>query len=321
MPSKLADGARRVDAFALDPTKITCVEALRGRRFPPTAEQIQARAESLLRHGQEQPVRVQKIDGVTHLVSGFTRVAAACLIRAGFTDSDGVYQRDEEFEIRAMVQSCADDTDALVHNIISNLDTNACTDVDNAHNQQALRVAGWPDTDIAKLYRCTPAGVSRLKKLLLVSEEIQKKVHAGLMATEAALDTLDLPADKVTEVVAAATKDNGKVAGAKVRDAVREQYLAAHESVDSLGAQVDEHKPITPATEAAPVAPKAPAVTSGPKQRNVREVREFFESHKSDCPEVRDFCAKMVEFIKGSRGSASVGKALEKIAAAEMATA
>src|SRR4051812_22350646 len=95
----------RQDYFFVDPFEVIVKEELRGRRKPPTEEAIIDMATSMNDHGQQQPVQVRKADNNRIMLNlGFTRTAAARLIRTGFVceDEDGGVReiKDEEFKLK-----------------------------------------------------------------------------------------------------------------------------------------------------------------------------------------------------------------------------
>lgn len=292
-----AGNVRRIDMFAVDPEKIIVKEELRGRHTPPTEQAIIEMAESLLEHGQEQPVRVRKVENdKLQLISGFTRVAASRLIRSGFTDTQGQEQHDPDFQIRVTIKNCNDE-ESFLHNVVENAHRNNTSDTDDAHNQERLRERyGKTDADIARLYRCAPGRVAQLKKLLGTPDEIQSQVHIGSMPLTAALALMDLPETERTSALTEATRPNGQVVAAKVRKHVRDHHLA--DTDDAGPAQADESngKP-----------DRKPSVT-----RTAKEIREFFEGLDGD-DAIKDFAKIAVAFCAGKRSANSLTKAIDEL--------
>ena len=198
---------RRSDMFLVDPTKILVREDLRGRRYPPSDEAILRRAVSFYRYGQIQPCEVRLIThadvkNVPVLNSGFTRTAAARLLRDGFVVPDGFEEevvteageshippvqagqfiQRADFQLQVRHVKC-NDTDALVRNIVENNDRDDTSDIDDAHNHERLRRdCGWTNAEIARLYNYGSGGqnkVSRLSRLLELPEPIQLRIHLG----------------------------------------------------------------------------------------------------------------------------------------------
>lgn len=219
---------KRGDMYFVDPYEIIIKEELRGRHTPPTPEQIMELAISMVENGQRQAVECRKTIGDRLLLNlGFTRTAAARLIRTGFEDASGKNYHDPNFLVKVTL-SDANDEEAFYHNIIENCHRNATTPIDDAHNQRTMRDKyGKTNEEIAKKYQYPDTQkVVRLQKLLQLSAEMQQKVHDGTLPVSAALDLLELPEDKQKEAIAAATKaTNGKVVASAVRDQVREHML------------------------------------------------------------------------------------------------
>jgi ParB-like chromosome segregation protein Spo0J len=129
----------RSDLFGVDPYDIDVQEEFRGRHIPPAEEAIVEMAESLLEQGQIQPVLARKIEGGRiRLTVGFTRCAAARLIRDGFIGSDGQSHQDKEFKLQVKIIECNDER-ALLLNIRENNDRGGTSEIDDAHNQETLR--------------------------------------------------------------------------------------------------------------------------------------------------------------------------------------
>jgi len=292
--------ARRCDMFAIAPEQIAVVEDLRGRCSPPTEAAIISMAESLMEHGQQQPCVARKVGEKLQLVSGFTRVAPARLIRTGFYDSTGAHVCDPDFQVRVVLKN-VNDEGSFIANIVENRERNATSPMDDAHNQDKLRDRyAKSDADIARLYRYDGSTVARLKRLLSLPAKVQEQVHLGMMPVQAALDLQELPPAKQEKAIAEATKPNGRVSGAKVREQVRDHHLSDH----------DEAPPFSDSTPDDAIAEPARAVK---KPRTVKEIREFFEQAMEEegvTDEVKTACKVAIGFINGQRTSASLSRAL-----------
>jgi ParB-like chromosome segregation protein Spo0J len=275
---------------------------LRGRRHPPTERQIMNRALSFKMYGQIVPceVRIQTIGGVKGvpvLNSGFTRCAAARLLRKGFTipedwadteltkeDAEakvevfrpGQFIQDPSFVLRVVSVNCNDEN-AFLRNLIENLERNDCTDIDDAHNQERLRRNyGYSDADIARFYKyANQSRVTRLKQLLQLPDHIQDMVHYGSLPTTAALDLLSRPREEWDAILSMATCEGGKVKGQVVRAAVRDNTLADANNATEL------HEVV--ASTRAAAANEATGETSGPatKPRSLAELRKFIDQRVS----------------------------------------
>lgn len=290
-----AGDAKRGDMWLVDPFEMDVQENLRGRHKPPTEEQVIERALSMMKHGQLQPVEGRKLANKRiQIIMGFTRTNAARLIRKGFTDAEGVHHCDPKFMLKLVVVT-ANDREAFTYNIVENAHRNYTSDVDDAHNHRILSERyGMTDAEITALYQYKDKGrVGRLRKLLLLPEEVQDQVHDGRMTVTAALDLLELPSDKQAEVIKAATKDTGKVDTGKVRSQVRDHILADQEPKDS-GAEI-----------------LPPAGPPRSKARSMGELRAFLK--EEPCGKTQtEFATAMLEWLDGNTTNKQFAEAFDK---------
>jgi ParB/RepB/Spo0J family partition protein len=322
MTVALAMKTKRSDRHFCNPNELIVKEELRGRHMPPTDEQIMQLAVSLLTEGQQQPINARRNENnEAVVVSGFTRTAAARLIRHGFT-YDGQEYKDENFLIQFIIQDCNDE-EAFRRNIVENSHRNQTSPIDDAHNQRKLRENyGMSDAEIARLFRYAPAKVANYKRLLMLSREEQVLVHEGKLGVSAALDLLDVEAEKRQEIVAQATTDSGKVNGAMIREQVRDTILNDDNKAE-IEAETDGFLPGQPEVEAeteVETEPQKPEQKRVPtKTRSMREVKKALESiidNENTSAEVRDFCKTLMKFCNGSVQVRSLENALNKIAKA-----
>lgn len=295
-----AGDVRRSDLFHVDPTAIVVNDELRGREFVPTEATIIALAVSLLTQGQLQPVQCRRIeDNRLQLVLGFTRTAAARLIRDGFTDSDGVFHQDAEFALQVKIVD-GNDEESLIRNIVENAIRNETSAIDDAHNQNRLRERyGKSDVEIAKIYGYpSSVKVGRLRKLLGLEKPLQVLVHNGL-AVQAALDLLELPAEKRAEFIAEAEK-GGPINGATVRAQVRDHHLNddGADTEGDAGAVVAE------------VAAKAT------KPLSIKEIRTFLTGQIEGDKQpdaVKAFYTVLLAFVNGKKSDRSLINGMKKL--------
>lgn len=309
MAMKLAVPAKRSDEFGVNPFDITVSEELRGRSKPPTEEQIIARAESMLEHSQLQPCQVRRIDsaGNLSLILGFTRMAAARIIRTGFVGTDGEFKQDPEFNLTVKVVDC-NDQKSFLRNIVENAQRNPTSPIDDAVNQQKLRDRyQLSDTDIMKLYgERNTNRIGKLRKLLLLEEPIQDMVHEGTLAVDPAIALLDLPPGERLAAVNAATSTNGngkaKVDGSAIKAQVREHHLnddgQRPEGVGTATEEEDTGKKYVPLS--------------------MRELRKYLaavsdnEDERYDEAECR-FAKDMLAFMAGKRKAQGMDNALRRL--------
>lgn len=298
----------RRDYFMVNPFEITVKEELRGRHTPPTEQDIIEMAESLLDHGQQQPVQCRKFEGNKLLLNlGFTRMAAARLIVSGFTDSTGTERKDEAFRLK-VVLSDGNDKDAFVHNIVENAHRNATSPIDDAYNQNRLRDQyGMSDVEIGRLYRYTDgAKVGRFRKLLALSPEVQALVHDGSMAVAAAIDLLELPDDqRKLAITAASANGDGKVSGSAIREQVREHILNDDnpESAEATGKRRGRKKK-----------------KKSSLYRSMRDIKAWCKRHiekNADENEgdegTKAFCESLLAFVLGEISERQMDNALNRV--------
>ena len=275
---------KRKDVYRVDPNDIVVHEELRGRKFPPTPEQIMKRAISLFVHGQIQPISGRRnADNKIESVAGFTRVNAGRLLRDGF-EYEGTRYHDPEFLIDVSLQK-VDDLQALLLNIEENNERNQVSDIDDAFNQQRLRAAyGWTDKAIAEAYKYNNTNrVSRLKKLLQLTEEEQQLVHVGALSMAAGLELLNMtPEDRAAAVEQA--KQGVKLSASALQDQIRDTVFAddpdASGDGESDGGGEDTETKVKP--------------------RSIKHLRSFFEALKeSEQPADKRLAKDVLGWLSG----------------------
>lgn len=218
------DKAARQDTLLVNPNDVSPGKNARMIPAPNYADQVRERALDIATNRQLQPVEVRRdADNSLILTFGFTRRDAIILLREGFLLPDGTECRQEGALLWVKVVDATED-EAFDRGIAENRQRNDTTDLQEAKAQEYYRTKrGLNDTEIARKYGYTNQNrIMDLKKLLTLSESIQTLVHEGKMSLRAALDTLGIEEGKREAVVAAATKESGKVSGPEVRKAVRE---------------------------------------------------------------------------------------------------
>ena len=289
------DDVKRGDLWYVDPFQIIKKEDLRGRKDPPTDEDIINMAMSFLEHGQQQPVKCRR-NAQNQLVqtSGFTRNEAARLIRQGFDSPDGTFHQDPEFKLQVTI-SDVNDEQAFIDNVVENAHRKQTSPIDDAYNHRCMRERyGKTDADIARLYRYSQQKVANLRRLLLLPDPVQQLIHDGKMPVQAGLDLLDLPDDKRDEAIAAVSEDDGTVKGSKVRELVRDHNL---EESENGHASENGH------------------VKTKTMTRSVREVRKYFEQWVDceDSPVLARFSKDMIDFIQGKKSVKAMDNAMRRL--------
>jgi ParB/RepB/Spo0J family partition protein len=305
MATKLnaGDDVKRGDLYMVDPFQIMVNEASRGRFKAPDESKIIEMAESMIEHGQQQPIQVRKIkpENKLQVTFGFTRTAAARLIRTGFTDSQGVEQKNEEFMLQIKVVDANEET-AFINNIVENAHRNLTSPIDDAYNQKRLRdQMGKSNAEIARLYKWDAGKVGKYQDLLTLSDAYQQQIHDGTMPVSAAYNLLELPEDQRAAAIAAATNENtGKVVATQVASQVREHHLR-----DEGHEHIGNNSP-------------APVVASA-KPLSVKELRTYWENHAENHvdPAIKKFAKTLVAFMAGKRAIKTMDRELEALLDAE----
>ena len=298
-----AGEVKRRDYFFVDPNEVIVKEDLRGRKFAPTEADIISRAISMIEKTQLQPVQARRVqDKRLQLVLGFTRTAAARLIRSGF-EHEGATYHDPEFMLKVIVADC-NDKEALYRNIAENNERNACSDIDDAHNQNRMREHGDSDADIARFYGCSATQVGKLRKLLSLTDKEQELVHYGLLPTQVAIDLLDLDTDERTKIITECQKDNGKIDGAAARSQLRDHHLA----------DVDDDEATAIFGEASDTKPNNTKPTKS-ITRSLREVKKYLNDRLEDekFGDYHDVMETLVEYMAGNKSDRQMDNAFKRL--------
>lgn len=302
------DDVKRGDLFMIDPFQVVVKEDLRGRHLPPTDEVIIDMALSMMEHGQRQPVECRKVENnKLLLVLGFTRTAAARLIRSGFVNPEtGEEVKDESFKIKVSITD-ANDQKAFLNNIVENAHRNQTSPIDDACNQHRLRDQyGFSDADIKRLFQYKDANkVGRLRKLLSLPSKAQMLVHEGRLPVQAALDILDIQDEdarnEAFEKIYTECGVNGKAKASDVRTMVRQYHLNDDNKEDD-GENGE---------------PKDDQIKSKPLSN--KEIRQFWESvsQRHIDESIRDFSNTLLAWMSGKRSDHTLEIALESLLDAE----
>lgn len=342
MATKLnaGDDYKRGDIFFIDPNQLFTSEKVRGRWKPPTEEAIIEMAESLFDNGQQQPIQARKIppDHKLQINLGFTRLAAARLIRTGFVGTDGEPRHNADFKIKVLLTD-ANDKIAFVNNIVENQDRNPTSPVDDAFNQKRLREdMGYTNLEITKLYKWKdPNKVGRYQLLLNADDAMLEMVHDGRMAVSSALDLLELPEGERAAAIAAALKDNGKVSGTEIRAQVREHHLRdeSHEHIGNNESEATGGKAAGKSTSGKSssksggdsgksTSGKSSGKANGEggkpntaKPLTVREIRKTFEDFEASTEHegLKDLFKTLGMFISGRRSTKTMKEKFDKLVA------
>jgi ParB/RepB/Spo0J family partition protein len=154
-------------------------------------------AKSMLRDGQEQPIRVRLVDGAYHLVFGYRRHRAGLKVNA-----DGMYdvtQWPDGFRLRAEVVECTD-AEAFECNVIENSHRKDLNLIEQARSLDRMVTGfGYTQKQAAQAAGVSEATASRRLRLLEAPRGVQKLVSAGKLSAHdvlAVLEEHEEPADR-----------------------------------------------------------------------------------------------------------------------------
>ena len=321
--------------LAVDPREIIVDFSRRGRKFPPTKEEIIDLAQKMARDGQEEEVKYQKTpDKKIKLIFGFTRYEASMWL---------VENGHPNFRLRGSVVEC-NDKEAIQHNIAENRDRKQTSVIDDAHNQRQLReLCGMSDADIAKDYKVTVAWVTQIRDLLLYDEDIQLLIHNKKFPVSAAMALMSkTPEDVRKKIITEATDGDGRVRGPKVTELLRDYLIEKNQANENdnseeINDEEDDDAELGEAfaaqlqaatTGALPIEGAAASVSgaveesgeeageqpAGPKKkkgpgrekkdsvaRSVKDLRRFLTDflEESDDPAMREFLKKTSAWVEG----------------------
>lgn len=218
MPANLEGKSvvRTSAAFEALPEDIDVREALNGRHNVPDIEWL---IQSILDHGQLQPVPVWNDGGSPVLIAGFSRWRA-------ISEINKRKLTEKPLKLKLTFIRNVNERSAFVMNIQENRFRNETTPVDDAHNiQRLLNGFQMTEEEIAKLYfptAATEAEVAKAMKwvkdrvaLIGLSPEAEQALKDGRLKPTAAAAISKLKASQQREIVS----KEGKITGADIKAA------------------------------------------------------------------------------------------------------
>lgn len=231
----VGEGAASAQSLLIDPREVVVDLTQRGRKFPPTQDEIVNLAEKILSEGQLEEVLFNKLpDKRVKLVFGFTRWEAAMWIVNNHPDRN--------FRLRGRVVTCSPE-EAIRYNISENHDRKQTSVIDDAYNQRRLRdELGKTNEEIAAQYKCTPSWVIQIANLLMYPEEIQRKIHDNMFGVSSALKLIhpDVSEEERNEIILKATDGKGKIRGPKVTELLRDLFIQKNPEAELEDSEDDE---------------------------------------------------------------------------------
>jgi ParB/RepB/Spo0J family partition protein len=193
----------RTSEYLCLPEDVQIDPAMNGRHELPD---IEALVDSILTHGQLQPVTIRRTAGKPVLVAGFSRWRAISHI-----NKKGLAPKP--IKLRCSYTQLTEQQ-AFLANIEENRVRNATTPIDDAYNiQRLINVYQMSEDEAADAYRASVSWVKGRLKLLELTPEAEKAVRSGRVAPSAAKAIAKLSKEHQKAVVA----KQGKITAADVR--------------------------------------------------------------------------------------------------------
>lgn len=218
MPANLEGKSvvRTSAAFEALPEDVDVREALNGRHNVPDIEWL---IQSILDHGQLQPVPVWNDGGSPVLIAGFSRWRA-------ISEINKRKLTEKPLKLKLTFIRNVNERSAFVMNIQENRFRNETTPVDDAHNiQRLLNGFQMTEEEIAKLYfptAATEAEVAKAMKwvkdrvaLIGLAPEAEQALKDGRLKPTAAAAIAKLKSSQQREIVS----KEGKITGADIKAA------------------------------------------------------------------------------------------------------
>ena len=223
MPVKWSVENRRADIYYFDPSDLKIKPELNGRHEAPDIDGL---IQSILEHGQLQPVLIRSENDRPVLMAGFSRWTA-------ISEINKRKLTPERMKISAVYVRC-NEQEGYIRNWQENRARNATTPMDDAHHFAQLERWGWDAKAIAQKLSLKPQFVKSRLQLIQAEPEVQAAVSSGRVKATAAARIAKLSAEQQREMV----KKNGHKISAKDVDtatgkAVRPSFKSVREYVES----------------------------------------------------------------------------------------
>lgn len=218
----------RTSEYLFLPEDLTVDPAMNGRHDLPNIDWI---VESILAHGQLQPVTIRRTEGRPVLVAGFSRWRAISHINKKNLAPKALRLRCSYTQLT--------EQQAFLANIEENRVRNATTPIDDAYNiQRLINVYQMTEQEAADAFRASPSWVKGRLRLLELTPEAEKAVREGRVDGPATKAIAKLSKEHQKAVVAKA----GKITAADVK---REAPAAAKKEAVPVAIHPKVRKAIT----------------------------------------------------------------------------
>lgn len=213
----------RTSEYRFLPQMLEIDPAMNGRHELPDIQWI---IDSILRHGQLQPVTIRRAAGKPVLVAGFSRWRAVSEI-----NKRGLVEKP--LELRCSYTALSE-KQAFLANIEENRIRNATTPMDDAYNiQRLINVYQMGEQEVAESYRASVSWVKGRLQLIEAIPEVETEIRAGTIKGDAAKTIAKLSKEHQKNLAKVA-KEKGKVTPADVRREVGEPVKKAPAAKSAL---------------------------------------------------------------------------------------
>ncbi len=215
-PASLTE-MKRVEAFLVKPEELVLNHGDNGRTFARTGNNI----ESIKAHGQIHDVIVRPEGDKWRVVAGFGRVEDIMSI-----NMERVANGEAPMMVRVARQTLNEE-EALLLNIEENMARSGVSCMDTAYNVRRLQTQySKTDDEVLAIYaksvkRCNSTWLENMKKLLTLTKDVQKRIHAGELSREVGVKLAEMTEEERALVLGTLQDVTGKISGTKVNAAVR----------------------------------------------------------------------------------------------------
>ena len=196
----------RTSEYLFAPEQLEIDPSLNGRHELPDIQWI---VESILTHGQLQPVTIRRSGGKPVLVAGFSRWRA-------ISEINKKKLAEKPLALRCSYTQLTE-KQAFLANIEENRVRNATTQMDDAYNlQRLINVYQMTPAEAADAYRASMSWVKGRLALIEATPEVEKQIRAGKIRGPAAKAVAKLSKEHQTKLAKVAA-EKGKVTPADIR--------------------------------------------------------------------------------------------------------
>ena len=267
-----------------------------GRYEPVSDEAVRSMAESFKRYGQVQPVEARRRpDNSLELTMGFTRLRAALLIE----------QEDPEFKLKVLVTDC-NEREAFERNVVENLERNATTPIDDAHNiRKLMDKYAYTNKDVQALYGKSHTWVNATLTLLNLPDDVRRSVARGEITRESAIQLAKMDGSKAAAILAEA-KAETDTADDVESDTTPAMIVPEGHDDEAISKAIEAKKAKKRKKLSAKVVNKA-------RTNGVKSVRNASDLRKLLATRTDPVSVAILDFLTGDADESAVFEALDQV--------